>query len=469
MNRSGATRREFLANTIRIGALAGLGAHVRFAHAAPASSLISAGEGVVDTTPPLGIELAGFHRSPGNERLITGIRQPTAVRALVLKHGDVQLALVSLDAICVHADLVARVRARVEKATGIPGKHLRLCSTHSHSTPTFMPLLQWGAIPEKYMAEVEDKIVEAVKLAQEDLGESQAAFGKSRAIGGNFNRTTSSWKTDEQFNADSTDDDRWLDTMLHVLHFDRGEGKRDLLWYQFSAHPVCYTDGNAGPDWCGLVQNLVQEKTKLSPSFLQGHAGDVNPGNGDPWLGEPGQVSSAIATAVEQALVQAKPLEIDAIAVTNSEVAIPLNVELMRDQLERYRANPAEFNSGEWVDAPFAAAWAENAAKWDSNQTSLATPISAMRLGPVGLFFHPSELYSYYGLQIRRDSPFEDTICVGYTDGLIGYLTDPKAYVAGEYAALVVPKICYLPPFTPNAAREFTAAGTEALKQLQQA
>ena len=44
------------------------------------------------------------------------------------------------------------------------------------------------------------------------------------------------------------------------------------------------------------------------------------------------------------------------------------------------------------------------------------------------------------------------------TDGLVGYLADPEAYRAREYATVTVPKILDLPPFTPNAAREFTAA-----------
>jgi hypothetical protein len=53
----------------------------------PAATLVQAGHPTVDTTPPLGVELAGFHRPPGQERLATGIRQPTAARALMLKHG----------------------------------------------------------------------------------------------------------------------------------------------------------------------------------------------------------------------------------------------------------------------------------------------------------------------------------------------------------------------------------------------
>ena len=48
-----------------------------------------------------------------------------------------------------------------------------------------------------------------------------------------------------------------------------------------------------------------------------------------------------------------------------------------------------------------------------------------LRLGELALLFHSSELYSYYGLRIRRDSPFKKTLVVGYTDDIIGYLVDP--------------------------------------------
>jgi len=82
------------------------------------------------------------------------------------------------------------------------------------------------------------------------------------------------------------------------------------------------------------------------------------------------------------------------------------------------------------------------------------------------LLFHGAELYSFYGLKIRLDSPFLVTLAVGYTDDLIGYLPDPNAYKAREYAAVVVPKILELAPFTPGAAVEFTTAATALLKKL---
>lgn len=58
---------------------------------------LQAGEGKVDITPPLGIELAGFHKPPGQERKITGIRQPANARALFLRLGKEQAGIVVLD------------------------------------------------------------------------------------------------------------------------------------------------------------------------------------------------------------------------------------------------------------------------------------------------------------------------------------------------------------------------------------
>ena len=56
---------------------------------------LEAGEGVVDTTPPMKAELGGFHRPPGQESRVEGIRHKTAARALVLRVGHEQAAIES--------------------------------------------------------------------------------------------------------------------------------------------------------------------------------------------------------------------------------------------------------------------------------------------------------------------------------------------------------------------------------------
>jgi hypothetical protein len=428
--------------------------------------MLEAGEGVVDITPPLGVELAGFHKPPGKERVITGIRQPTAARALVLRAAQDRAALVVLEVLGFSRDFAHRVQRRVARQTGIPARHVRVSATHTHSAPSLMFLRQWGAVPEAYKQLVEQRAVEAVVSAKNDLAPADLYLGQQRVTDGNHNRTSKTWKTDAEFNQDSTDGGRWLDTMLHALYFQREKPKRSLLWYHFSAHPVCYTDQQAGPDWPGLVSSKSEARDGLAPAFLQGHCGDVNPGDGATSLGDPEKVSEAVWAALHHATNHSALVPLNSIRIVTGEFKVPLDIVRLQDQLDRYRKDPAACTKGEWVDEGFAKAWFASAAKWKASRTSYATPLSAMRLGELAFVFHPGELYGYYGLAIRRDSPFPNTLVIGYTDDLIGYVPDPTAYEKGEYAAVVVPKIIDLPPFKSEVGRELAAAALAELRRL---
>jgi len=460
-------RRDFLRKTTAaLGAVAGLPWIASRASANPNGTELRAGEGVVDITPPLGIELAGFHRPPETPRRITSVRQPSAVRAIVLGLGEARVAIVSLDILAVSADLTSRVQAAVERQTGIPAANVRLAATHTHSMPTFRALRQWGAISPEYMLSVEAATLKAVQLAKDDLAPAEMLLGKCRTEGASFNRTRRPWKTDVEFDAASTEADRWLDTMLHVLLFRRGGGRPDLLWYHFACHPVSYQDEAAGPDWPGLVDALTLESHKILPSYLQGHAGDVNPGDGSLWIGKAEPTAAAVHKALRTAIDGAQTVHVDALRVLTAQAELPLDLALFADEIERYRGDPAKCHEGEWVDAKFAEAWFAGAQKWDRSVTTYRTPLSALQLGPVGMLFHSSELYSYYGLALRRGSPFRDTLAVGYTDDFVGYLTDPAAYAANEYAAVVVPKLVDLPPFTTEAASTFNRQAGALLDRL---
>jgi len=459
----GLARRQFLAHVT--SGLAGL-AIGSVAGGAAGPAALRAGEAVVDITPPLGIELGGFHRRPGNERRVRAIRQRTVARALVLQQGENRAAICSLEVACVGRQLADGIRAQVAQKAGIPAEHVRVTCTHTHSMPAFCFARQWGAIPEQYMATVQQRAVEAVCRAQEDLAPAELLVGTSRAVGGNHNRTARTWLSDEKFGPDATDATRWLDTTVHALLFPRA-GKPALCWYHFSAHAVCYADEQAGPDWPGEVAERVRQNEKLDPGLLQGHCGDVNPGDGKDWRGEIRQSVAAIYPAVKEAIAKAAAVACVPLRSLREEFRLPYDLDRFRSWLERYRGDPKACASGEWVDAGFAEDWYRGNAGRDLKQTHLPISLSALRLGDLAMLFHPAELYSFYGLAIRRDSPFRHTLVVGYTDDMVGYLPDPKAYEAGEYAALTVPKILDYPPFAPTAARQMTAAAVKLLARLR--
>ncbi len=461
-----ASRRLFLGKTVGAGVASAMSLPGRSGLAAAQVPELEAGEGVVDTTPPLGIEMAGFHRPAGKERRIAGIRRPAAARAIVLRLGDARAAIVSLDICSVSRKMTARVQTTVAQKLGIPAANIRICATHTHSMPTFRYFRQWGAISPVYMASVERKIVRAVELASTDLAPAVLHMGKSPAPGASNNRTTKTWKNDDQFTDDSTDADRWLDTMVQVLHFERGDGKRNLLWYHFTAHPVCYRDDKAGPDWPGLVDELIRAKHKLAPSYLQGHAGDVNAGDATHWIGSAENTAQPVAAAIGRAIDSAQRVKTDELRVQTQQLPLPFDMQLFAKWLDAYRQDPSKCNAGPWVDAGFAEEWFRKSVNRDMSQKHTRVPLSAMRLGDLGLVFHPAELYSCYGLTIQRDSPLTDTLVMGYADDTIGYLPDPHAFKAGEYSAITVPKVLDLPPFLPTAGRTLTEGAVAMLKKL---
>jgi len=458
-------RRDFLITAAGTAASGAVGFSA-YALAGGGSGKLRVGEGVADITPPLGIEMGGFHRPPGQERRIRSIRQKAAVRALVVQVDAVQVAICSLDVAAVGLEMAARMQSAVSSQTGIPAAHVRVCATHTHSMPGFCFLRQWGALPQEFMALVEKRVVEAVCKARDDLAPAELALGKCRVTGGNHNRIVKAARTDDQFTSHSTDDERWLDTMLHALLFHRA-GKRTLLWYHFSAHAVCFADDAAGPDWPGMVAERVRQNEKLEPSFLQGHCGDVNPGDGSDWRGQADQTVRAIYPALKQAIDSAAPVQVNRLDTHRERLRVPFDITLMRSWLQQYRKEPEKCVQGPWVDAGFAADWYRANAKRDLSQTHLLCTLSVVRLGEVGLLFHPAELFSFYGLAIRRHSPFRDTLVIGYTDGCVGYLCDPKAYQTAAYEAFTVPKILDYPPFAPTAARQMTGAAIGMLKQVE--
>lgn len=427
---------------------------------------MKAGQSTIDITPPLGIELAGFHKPVGEARRATSVRQPAALSALAIEAGGKAMALVSIDVCAVSMGFAQRVQQGVERACGIPAAHVRVTATHTHSMPSFYPLRQWGAVPEAYMQMVEEKAVEAVRQAVADLAEADLYVGRATVEGGNFNRTVNDWKTPEAFGPKAWEDDRWLDTDLHVLQFMRARDHGPIVWYHFSAHPVCYADEGAGPDWPGGVADRIEAVTGTRPVLLQGHIGDVNPGDGTPWRGDFDETVDAVSVALHHAASHAEWRPVDTLRVVPHRVRLPYDLDRLRADLAEYEANPEACDSGIWVDAGFAKAWYEAASTWQMSDAALTAPVTAVRLGSVGLLFHPGELYSYFGLRLRRESPFATTLCVGFTDGLVGYLPDQRAYAESEYAAVVVPKILDLPPFSSSVGIDFTTQCADLLKGL---
>jgi len=205
----------------------------------------------------------------------------------------------------------------------------------------------------------------------------------------------------------------------------------------------------------------------MTPSYLQGHAGDVNPGNGEKWIGGAEQSANATFDALKGAMNSLQKVDVDVLRSETSTFQMSLDLDNYRQWLATYKADPSACASGNWVDEGFAKEWYEANVNRKWATPKFPVPITAVQLGNVGLAFQPSELFSFYGIEARNNSPFDHTLITGYTDGFIGYVADPKSYNkgdGGQYAAMTVPMILDIPPYTPEAGQELSKGLSDLLK-----
>ena len=89
------------------------------------------------TTPPVGITHANWGAQ--THRRAEGIDLELWTTVLVLAEGATEVAIVDADLLGFPNDLVAKIRAAITALTGIPGDHVRLASSHTHSGGNLAP------------------------------------------------------------------------------------------------------------------------------------------------------------------------------------------------------------------------------------------------------------------------------------------------------------------------------------------
>src|ERR1019366_6863996 len=165
----------------------------------PVSSAESFSVGVaeIDITPPVGFRMAGYF----NERLATGTHDPLHAKAIVLRQGAKQVALVSCDLLGFSLNVTTNARAQASALTGIPVSNIVVCATHSHTGPLFDgPLREYfhDMAERKYLhdpheevfypAFLIERLVKVIVAAQTNLRLAQLQAGITTQPGLAFNR-----------------------------------------------------------------------------------------------------------------------------------------------------------------------------------------------------------------------------------------------------------------------------------------
>ena len=217
-----------------------------------------------DITPPVGTMMAGYIR---RKQVSQGINDPLFAKVLYLNSGKTKAALVVLDTCLLDQNLLSMARTQVEQATGLPGEHVCIAATHTHSGPSGLGRLSFcSGYNQELLEFVTSQITMAVKRAKEEAFEARLKVGSTLLEGITLNRRAPT---------------KPVDLQLHVLRIEDeiGQLRGVLMNYPCHATFLNYDNLMISADWpgatCSVVERLIGDEVIVLATI--GASGDIHP------------------------------------------------------------------------------------------------------------------------------------------------------------------------------------------------
>ena len=375
------------------------------------------GVGKVDITPETGCFLVGGLWPVSAEVVET----PLFAKSIVISHGDITAAIVTLDTLIY--PIAEDAAAQASEETGIPAGNIFIVSSHTHSGPLY----------RDYNDRLRDSVIKSLKLALDDL--SDCAIGISKETAGSIIHNRRVIKEGYCVNTWLLPDDertgRWpaagmVDDQLQTLSFMGPDGKYKALLFNFSCHPCNASEDGAisiSADYPGFVRKYVNDKLGYETEvlFIPGACGNINGLYNRRIMGE------TLADAIVRSLGK-----------TEFCAAPKLDVVTVKTEIPERAAG--EFR-GEWVSLFWKNAYEffRNIHKEEAQcqKRTHTAAFSGIRIGDdIAIVTNQMELFAEVGLAIKGLSPFRHTIISQLTNGHLGYLPTIKGFEQGGYETL---------------------------------
>ncbi len=432
----------------------------------PPEAPLLAGVARAVVTPGVGIAMQGFAgRGPA-----TSVHDDLYAAALVVASGDAAAALVAADLIGFPGELTRAIRFEASRRTGIPENHIALCASHTHYGPaTSCDDELRDADVQAYLAHLVHVIAGAVQEAHARLVPAQVRVGRGTCDIG-VNRRERKPDGSIVLGQNPTGP---VDRELIVARIDTQAGAPLAALVNFAVHGVCQSSQTRwiSADFVGPMRNVIEPAFGPKTLYLQGACGDINPVVMKPEFAPAHVLGSKLGAAALIAYADAEPVESAGVRVTSAALPFPMMtydsadaarraVAKIEDELNRLRCQGARPAHIRWVETRQARA----RQALESIETGKPLPpvegeVMTLRFGDVAVVMAPGEIFNEIGTRVKKQSPIEATLFVGYANGSIGYMPTPDAYAEGGYE---VERACRIGPESARMLEE------EAARQLRE-
>lgn len=407
---------------------------------------LKAGFGRENITPQYPVTIGGY-----SGRISDGYRDYQYVTCIAVSDGNETVLMYTMDLLNANnAGLSEEFRAAITAATGILPEKIFMGATHTHSAGS---ITSSDSNNKQYRQEVIDAAAKAGQDALADLASCQFLIAQENLEGMNFVRH---YKLEDgtykgsNFNEDSLSpivghaDEP--DPQLTLLKFDREEGKKDILFVGWQAHPDhAYANGwtTLSADYPGAMREALEfENEDLLVGYFAGAQGnlntfseikEINHGLG---MVEYGQKLAEIATGLMEKF---QPVEGTTIKATTKVHTFEIDhtwdhmVAQAREISSLYSTQGRDYATQEGKKYGFSSAYHANAI---INRLSMGATeervLGAFCIGDVAFIEAKCEMYADSAKYVKENSPFSATVVI---TGNSTYIPTVAAYDYHSYEA----------------------------------
>jgi len=412
---------------------------------------MNVGVAVIDITPPPGLLMSGF---AARTEPALGAHDPLTVRALVV--GDT--ALVTVDVVGLHEDMVAAIRARA----GLPDGNVVVTAIHTHGAPISQVGRLGDAPDPAFLQAIEDGCVAAIAAARADARPATLAIGMG---------------DDPDVARNRRHDDGLVDRALPVLRFRDAAGTVFAVLVSYGLHPVVLGADNRlmTADYVHYVRAEIEAACPGAVAvFATGCCGDVNNGHTphESWTlaANPDrsfEMAERLGRRIGKAALAAGEAPAgDGLATYAADVMLRLTrleTESMPVLAERWRAERA--TETDPVTQTVLDCWVGWAEKFSNQPPGTWTGrVNVFDWGGVPVVALPGEIFAETALLIRAALGDRPAFVLSYANGTPGYIPPASEFVHGGYEVDEAHRFIGMPgTFAPGSAESLAGAAQALL------
>jgi len=399
--------------------------------------MLTAGVSCVDVTPPLGTHMRGYFE----ERTASNVHDPLHVRCFALEDSGSAAAVAICDIIGINREYLDQAKALITETTGLLPEQVLIACTHTHTGPVTGddPYTEW----------LWRRIADGVRIAWQAREPGQVGWASTIEERLVFNRryrmADGSVQTNPGIgNQDVVEPAGPTDPEVGVMVLRRECGETIGALGNYSLHYVGIPDDftSFSADYFGFFSTMLQRLRgeRFVAALSNGASGDINnlnvlggisPRNDHYQHCE--RAGAIVAANALWAWNQAEFIGEVPIAGSIDEITLDPRPPATEEDLAKAAEIEARLAAGERV-LMGERSFARRIRGFEAEPpTACNTIVQALRIGDLALVGAPGEFFVELGLEIKRSSPFAQTMVIELANDSVGYIPTMRAFGEGAY------------------------------------